>query len=93
MRYRKKPVPVEATPIEFILAVHKEHPEVLPEWILEAIGSQKLSVYEEVVVAKTAEGNMTGGTEDWLIQGVRGEIYPIKGSIFLETYERAEDVI
>lgn len=29
-------------------------------------------------------------TGDWIIQGVQGEFYPIRDSVFQETYEEAE---
>jgi hypothetical protein len=28
---------------------------------------------------------------DWIIKGIKGEFYPIKNSIFLETYEKVEE--
>lgn len=90
MRFRKKPVVLEATPIEFIIAVGKETPEVLPDWVQDAITKQMLKLYQEVVVVRTMEGDMRGSVGDWLIQGVRGEIYPCDGSIFEETYESVE---
>jgi len=36
---------------------------------------------------ETLEGVMTGHAGDFLIQGVKGEVYPCKREIFLETYE------
>jgi len=36
---------------------------------------------------KTLEGMMRGRKGDFLIQGVKGEVYPCKREIFLETYE------
>jgi len=34
---------------------------------------------------------MTGGEGDYIIKGIKGEMYPIKESIFHETYEKVED--
>jgi len=39
----------------------------------------------------TLEGVMTGGEGDYIIKGIKGEMYPIKESIFHETYEKVED--
>ena len=39
---------------------------------------------------KTLEGDMTVTLNDWIIQGVQGEIYPCKPDIFEETYEAVE---
>lgn len=43
------------------------------------------------LVCGTLEGVLRIGWGDWIIQGVQGEIYPIKNSIFQETYERVSD--
>jgi hypothetical protein len=37
----------------------------------------------------TLEGNMIASPGDWIIQGVKGELYPCKPDIFEATYERA----
>lgn len=42
------------------------------------------------LVIKTLEGEMTAQPGDWIIRGVRGELYPVAKSIFEETYEPAE---
>lgn len=35
----------------------------------------------------TLEGVMTADIEDWIIKGVKGEVYPCKPDIFEATYE------
>lgn len=40
---------------------------------------------------KTLEGVMSGKAGDYLIKGVKGEMYPCKPDIFSETYELAEE--
>ena len=91
MKFQKRPVRVEATPIEFIIAVGRTEPEIMPDWIQEALAHNKISIHDDLIVVKTLEGNMTGQRSDWLIQGVRGELYPCEGSIFMETYEKVEE--
>lgn len=39
----------------------------------------------------TLEGLMIGIQGDWIIKGIKGEIYPCKPDIFEATYERVED--
>lgn len=90
MRVRKKPVIVEATPIEFILKVGRVHPELLPDWVQKAIAERVLTVYEDVVIVRTIEGNMRGDSGGFLMRGTRAELYPIDGAIFAETYEVVE---
>lgn len=40
------------------------------------------------LVIQTMEGTMTVGWGDWIIQGVKGELYPCKPDIFEETYRK-----
>lgn len=39
------------------------------------------------VTIGTLEGDMTAYQGDWIIRGVRGELYPCRSDIFAETYE------
>lgn len=40
------------------------------------------------LVIPTLEGNMTASSGDYIIRGVKGELYPCKPDIFQATYER-----
>jgi len=42
----------------------------------------------ENVLVETLEGTMKGNKGDYLIQGIKGELYPCKLEIFKETYKR-----
>jgi hypothetical protein len=61
MKYRKKPVVVEAYQTDKEIIIH------------------------------TLEGDMKAEIGDWIITGVKGEIYPCKPDIFEATYEKVED--
>ena len=50
-----------------------------PGVIIKADGSE--------LMVGTLEGTMTGKLGDWLIRGVKGELYPCKPDIFAATYE------
>jgi len=39
----------------------------------------------------TLEGLMQAVENDWIIKGVKGELYPCKPDIFEATYEKVED--
>ena len=52
--------------------------------VVEAI---QLNDYFQV---ETLEGMMKGNPGDWLIKGVKGDLYPCKPDIFIETYEEEE---
>lgn len=41
------------------------------------------------VIVKTPEGDMTGAVGDYIIQGIKGELYPCKKEIFEATYKPA----
>jgi hypothetical protein len=43
-------------------------------------------------VVDTLEGRMTGGEGDYIVMGVKEELYPCRGDIFEETYECLEDL-
>lgn len=43
------------------------------------------------IAIRTLEGKMLASAGDWIIKGVQGEFYPIKESIFRETYEAGVD--
>lgn len=80
--YRKKPVVIEAW------CVGSEPP---PPWAEEAItaGTVTLAKYNTQFSVETLEGRMVGRRCDYLVKGVRGELYPCERSIFQETYEEA----
>lgn len=76
MKFRKKPVVIEATQ----WFKHGDHPMVKP-----------LYGYIETGWIKTLEGGHAVTPGDWIITGVQGEHYPCKPDIFEATYEKVED--
>ena len=82
MKYRKKPVEIEA--IQYIGTNEKKIE------LYHFMG--KLTYYvdeNEDLIIKTLEGNMKANIGDYIIKGVHGEFYPCKQDIFIETYEPA----
>lgn len=82
MKYIKKPVIIEA----FQYGIDDD-----PYWFLEA--KNKKDVIIDIMnrcIIKTLEGNMTAEKGDFIIQGVKGEIYPCKADIFQQTYKKVE---
>lgn len=45
----------------------------------------------EAVVIETLEGTMRADPGDWIITGVKGEVYPCKPDIFEATYEPVDE--
>ncbi len=76
-RYRKKPVVIDAA--QWFCKGH------VPAWARNHV--TEFSDYFEV---KTLEGTMTGNPGDWIIRGIKGEIYPCKPDIFAGSYEAVE---
>ena len=46
--------------------------------------------YVDGIVIGTLEGDHLASQGDWIIRGVKGELYPCKPEIFAATYEPAE---
>jgi hypothetical protein len=89
-RYRKKPVEVEAILVKDALKAARGDWRGLPTWLREAYeGGRVLFLYDAVEIA-TLEGRMRGGQSDWVVRGVKGELYPVKADIFEATYEVAQ---
>lgn len=93
MKYRKLPVEIEA----FQMTKERrwdnsEWPNWLHlAWQMEnikpgALWCEVQAPHEELFIT-TLEGVMEITWNDWIIQGVQGELYPCKPDIFAHTYE------
>lgn len=85
--FRKKPVVIEAAPVAELLALATHGWSGLPDWIRDAYENGDVQFLANAVAIHTREGLMTGNREDWIIRGVKGELYPCKPDIFEATYE------
>jgi hypothetical protein len=90
-RYRKKPVVIEA----FRWTGGWDQGED-PEWIIDAIKQGIVTFPKDgtpsvEMAIKTLEGVMTANQGDYVIKGIKGEIYPCKPDIFEATYEAVSD--
>jgi hypothetical protein len=84
MKYRKKPVVIEA-----IRYLGESSHNLVRLFVgdsvpLHQFGDGKLGI-------PTLEGVMTANPGDWIIRGVKGELYPCKPDIFDATYEPVYD--
>lgn len=92
MKYRKKPVVIEAWQFDPQLAGNRWHLPNVPDWL--PVEDHFFSVDIDAVPTmeiKTLEGTMTAHKGDWIIKGVKGEFYPCKPDIFEATYEPVEE--
>lgn len=80
MKYRKKPIVIEA--VRFMID------DYLPDWFMDNISQNNIITYSNGMCdIKTLEGTMRANFGDYIICGVNGELYPCKPDIFEKTYE------
>ena len=88
MEYRKKPVVIEAWQ-------WNGYWQYEPDWLLKALTSKTITGKnpDGSLDIKTLEDGMDGRAKhvvnlgDWIIQGIKGELYACKPDIFEATYE------
>jgi len=85
-KFRKKPVVIDA----FKWTGDRDQTED-PEWIIEALRSGCAFFKDRRFFIKTLEGTMEVGRGDYVIRGVKSEIYPCKPDIFEMSYELVEE--
>ena len=95
MKYRKKPVAIEAeqwfyfTPVTTEILVHVERN---PEMVAEGAACEKCgALLSNHGVVATLEGHHIVCPGDWIIRGVKGKFYPCKPDIFELTYDVCEE--
>jgi hypothetical protein len=92
-KFRKKPVVITA--VQFTQAVRDANifdGGDLPEGVIRGRANYhtgRREVYDARYFVETLEGRMEVSLNDWIITGVKGEIYPCKPDIFAATYEPA----
>ena len=91
MKFRKKPVVIEAVPIGMLMDSASGAWRELPSFVSDAYDRGDLLFVYDGIDIKTLEGWMHGGPADMLIRGVQGELYPCKPEIFYATYEQVEE--
>ena len=89
MKVQKKPVIVDAwlyATRDVGEAIIKMFPQKVwrPFGVIAPSDKDVLNIY-------TLEGIMTADLGDWIVKGVKGEIYPVKPVIFKETYDIVEE--
>jgi len=92
MKFRKKPVEIEAIQLRWDTWSEVCEFITLP-WGADGVHGVQIKggviddKGEEIgLVIPTLEGNMTAIQNDWIIKGVNGEFYPCKPNIFEKTY-------
>lgn len=82
-KYRKKPVVIDAV----------RWTGAQTDWeAVTALGGDAVVLMlndNRSITIPTLEGDMRAEVGDWIIKGVKGELYPCKPDIFAATYEPA----
>ena len=82
MKYRKKPVVIEAVQYKREENIHE---------CLNFCKDMEYNPNDNEYYIKTLEGNMRLTKGDFIIKGVQGEFYPCKPEIFDKTYEEVKE--
>ena len=83
-KYKKKPVVIEAFRLGH---------DAMPDWANDDRFAVVVDGYDEIFGAtiETLEGTMYAASDDYIIKGVQGELYPCKPDIFEATYEAVDE--
>jgi hypothetical protein len=87
MKFRKRPIVVEAVR----WTQYGDHMEVKPNYQDPDVPCKQCGepLYHHGTCS-TLEGDMLVCPDDWIITGIKGELYPCKPDIFEATYEPVE---
>lgn len=90
MKYRKKPVVIEALQWDGTLAGVRAIREWAPELMVNSLVTDKDGNVAEWRIG-TLEGSHIVSKYDFVIKGIAGEFYPCKSDIFRATYDAVTD--
>ena len=89
MQYRKKPVVIEAFQWDGKLNLRGTG---WPDWLKDAERAEVVQqTFEGYLTIRTLEGDHRAQPGDWIIRGVKGELYPCKPDIFAATYDAVSE--
>jgi hypothetical protein len=89
MKYRKKPVVIEAVAFDGSAS----SATAIIDWILSGDGTARYHDEGPSLMIDTLEGTMRADVGDFVIRGVKGEFYPVKPDVFQATYEPVEELV
>lgn len=91
MKFRKKPIVIEALTFDEVVEYGKAHGANIVDgmpWSFEINGHPITHENNDCYLVSTLEGTHRMDKDDMLIIGVKGEISPCKPDIFEMTYEK-----
>lgn len=87
IRYRKKPVVVEAIQFTGVASVNS----MIEAWGYDFVNHTFLDELSNTLSISTLEGEMQVSFGDFVIKGIANEFYPCKEDIFKASYELANN--
>ena len=85
MKYRKKPVVIEA------VKWTGENYDEICSFVGKKLEHPMIQYKPHEIIIETLEGNHIASEGDFIIKGVHGEFYPCKPDIFEKTYDPVEE--
>jgi len=89
-KYRKKPVVIDA--VQFLGSeISAELMNLIDNSEQRKVVFKSRGMDAEHLIIETLEGFHRADINDWIIRGVKDELYPCKPDIFELTYEKVDD--
>ena len=83
MKYRKKPIVIEA--FRFMIDA------AAPDWFMDRVSDNIIITHQDGTCdINTLKGTIRVDKGDYIILDVNGEVYPCKPDVFIKTYEKVE---
>ena len=79
MQFIKKPIVIEA---------FRYYIDPRPDWFQDKVTLNEIITHETHCEINTLEGVMRGEYGDFIIKGIKGEVYPCKPDIFELSYDQ-----
>lgn len=90
MKYRKKPVVIDAMQFETNNEVGSPNMDKIVNWMNQGKSNMIAWHNGTNIFIQTLEGTMQASVGDYVIKGVNNEFYPCKEDVFNKTYELVE---
>lgn len=90
MKYRKKPVVIEAFIYDGDL-IGRDRAMYIPNWAAAEYQINNIYYKNDELFIKALEGDHHVSVGEYIIRGVQGELYTCKPDIFEQTYEEVKE--
>ena len=91
MKYRKKPLVIEAMRYEGVESIPEAEEFVGSDFEIGSSSYDGKKYTMAVVYIRTLKGDMCVSKGDYIIKGIAGEFYPCNPDIFKQTYEPVKE--